>query len=110
MKKNLLYIVLYTKECEAYYYFCNNFKMSVHWNHAAESELVTVPLSLQRCQLKQKDWDVCCVLLQEATKDMLWRLIKVIHLFIIIYTDKKIQTEFDIMKPKSKWKNWSYHM
>lgn len=29
-EKNLLYIVLYTKEYEAYYYFCNNFKMSVH--------------------------------------------------------------------------------
>lgn len=41
---------------------------------------------------------------------MLRRLIKVILLFSIIYTDKKFKTEFDIMKPKSKWKNCSYHM
>lgn len=29
-RKTLLYIVLDTKEYEAYYYFCYNFKMNVH--------------------------------------------------------------------------------
>lgn len=38
-KKTMLYIVLDNKEYEAYYYFCNNLKMNVHWNHTAVSEL-----------------------------------------------------------------------
>lgn len=83
-KKTLLRIVSNIKEYEEYDYFCNNFKINVHWNHTEKSELVTVPLSLQHCQLKHNDWDVYCVPVQEATKGILWGLIKVIHLFTII--------------------------
>lgn len=49
-KKVLLCIVSGTKEYEEYDYFCNNFKINVHWIHTEKSELVTAPLSLQDCQ------------------------------------------------------------